>query len=286
MRKQLQIGHRFCKLLACKVLHSTQVNIANYVAARSTGCPEPEATNGLGFPEEDESVFQRLLEKHLPRVRSIVERMRRRLPSAIEIDDLYSIGVTGLVAAARNYRPAQERSFGSYANTRIEGAILDELRRMDCMSRINRAKAKRLRSAISKLEQEKGGNVCQVSLSAEMHLTEEELEELQEDVREVRFVSLDECQGELEDQSLHDIIPDQSWVSALDVLERKEVLSLLAERMAKLPEVQKKVLAMYYYENMKLSEIARCFGLTESRICQIHTQTVGVLRKYLAEMSA
>jgi len=272
--------------LACKVLDSTQVNMANSVATRSTECPKPAATIGLGIPENDERVFQRLIENHLPRVRLIVERIRRRLPSTIEIDDLYSVGVTGLVAAARNYRPAQERSFGSYANTRIQGAILDELRRMDCMSRINRAKAKRLRSAISKLEQEQGGNVCQVSLCTEMRLTEEELEELQEDVREVRFVSLDEDQGELEDQSLHDIIPDESWVSALDVLDRKEVLSLLAQRMAKLPEVQKKVLAMYYYENMKLSEIAGCFGLTESRICQIHTQTVGVLRKYLAGMSA
>ena len=92
-----------------------------------------------------------------------------------------------------------------------------------------------------------------------MHLTEVELAELQEDVREVRFVSLDEDQGESEDQSLHDIIPDDSSVSALEVLERKEILSLLAQRMTKLPEIQKKVLAMYYHENMKLSEIAACF---------------------------
>jgi RNA polymerase sigma factor for flagellar operon FliA len=82
------------------------------------------------------------------------------------------------------------------------------------------------------------------------------------------------------------MIPDESLVSALDVLERKEVLSLLAQRMAKLPKMQKKVLAMYYYENMKLSEIAACFGLTESRISQINTQTVGVLRTYLATMLA
>ena len=163
---------------------------------------------------------------------------------------------------------------------------MDELRRMDCMSRTNRSKAKRLGSAISKLEQEQGGSVCQDSLCTEMHMTKGELAELQEDVREVRFVSLDEDQGESEDQSLHDIIPDESWVSALDVVERKEVLSLMAQRMAKLPEIQKKVLAMYYYENMKLSEIAACFGLTESRICQIHTQTVGVLRTYLANMLA
>jgi RNA polymerase sigma factor FliA len=262
------------------------VNIANNAATRSSESPKPESTKGLGLLATDENVFQRLLENHLPRVRSIVERIRRRLPSTIESDDLYSIGVAGLVAAARNFRPAQERSFGSYANTRIQGAILDELRRMDSMSRSNRSKAKRLGSAISKLEQEQGGTVCQGALCAEMQLTEEELAELQEDVREVRFVSLDEDQGEAEDQSLHDIIPDESWVSALDVLDRKEVLVLLAQRMAKLPEVQKKVLAMYYYENMKLAEIAACFGLTESRICQIHTQTVGVLRNYLANMLA
>jgi RNA polymerase sigma factor FliA len=152
----------------------------------------------------------------------------------------YSIGLTGLVAAARNYRSAQERSFGSYANTRIQGAILDALRRMDCMSRANRSKAKRLGSAISKLEQEQGGSVCQDSLCTEMQLSAGELAELQEDVREVRLVSLDEAQGESEDQSLYDIIPDESCVSTLDMLERKEVLSLLAQRMTKLPKMQKK----------------------------------------------
>jgi RNA polymerase sigma factor FliA len=199
---------------------------------------------------------------------------------------LYSIGVTGLVTAARNCQPTQEQSFGSYANARIQGAILDELRRMDPMSRTNRSKAKRLGRAISKLEQEQGGSVSRASLCTEMQMTEQELAELQDDVREVRFVSLDEDQDESEDQSLHDIIPDESWVSALDVLERNEVLSLLAQRMVKLSEIQKKVLAMYYYENMKLSEIAACFGLTESRICQIHTQTVGILRNYLGNMLA
>lgn len=269
-------------MLAYRVLHSAQVNIVTDLATRPSESPKSVATLRLGSLTNDESEFQRLLETHLPRVRSIVERIRRRLPNSIEADDLYSIGVTGLVAAARNYKPAQERSFGSYANTRIQGAILDELRRMDCMSRTNRSKAKRLGSAISKLEQEHGGSVCQASLLTEMHLTEVELAELQEDVREVRFVSLDEDQGESEDQSLHDIIPDDSSVSALEVLERKEILSLLAQRMTKLPEIQKKVLAMYYHENMKLAEIAASFQLTESRICQIHTQAVGVLRNYLA----
>ena len=235
-----------------------------------------------------EGAFRRLLENHLPLVRSIVERMRRKLPSKIEADELYSIGVTGLVAAARNYRPSRESSFASYATTRIRGAILDELRRMDWMSRATRSKAKRLGSAISKLEQEQGGSISHDSLCAEMQMTEGELADLMEEVRPVKFVSLDgiDEQSDLEDQSLHEIIPDDSWIAPLDVLDRKEVLSLLAQRMEQLPAVPKKVLAMYYYENMRLSEIASCFGLTESRICQIHTQSVGLLRNYLVNLLA
>jgi RNA polymerase sigma factor for flagellar operon FliA len=233
-------------------------------------------------PEED-SAFQELLENHLALLRAIVERMKRKLPSNVETEDLYSIGLTGLVAAARNYRRSQERTFAAYAAIRISGAILDELRRTDWMSRANRSKARRLSSAISKLEQEQGGSISQDSLCAEMQMTEGELTELMEEVRRVTFVSMDGTpeQSELEDQSMHEIIPDDSCISALDVLDRKEVLSLLTQRMAELPDTPKKVLAMYYYENMRLSEIAACFRVSESRICQIHTQTIGLLRSYL-----
>ena len=149
------------------------------------------AAIALDIDVSSEGAFQRLLENHLPLVRSIVERMRRKLPSKIEADELYSIGVTGLVAAARNYRPSRESSFASYATTRIRGAILDELRRMDWMSRATRSKAKRLGSAISKLEQEQGGTVSQDSLCAEMQMTEDELADLMEEVRPVKFISLD-----------------------------------------------------------------------------------------------
>jgi RNA polymerase sigma factor for flagellar operon FliA len=241
----------------------------------------PSTTFSSG-PDEH-NAFQDLLKNHLPLVRSIVERMKRKLPSNVETEELYSIGVTGLVAAARNYRGSQERTFAAYAAIRISGAILDELRRTDWMSRANRSKARRLSSAISKLEQEQGGNISQDSLCAEMQMTEDELTVLMEEVRPVKFVSMDgtDEQSEFEDHSMHEIIPDDSCIPAPDVLERKEVLSLLAQRMAELPDMPKKVMAMYYYENMRLSEIAACFGLTESRICQIHTQTIGLLRNYL-----
>src|SRR4029077_20549658 len=118
---------------------------------------------------------------------------------------------------------------------------------------------------------------------AEMQITEDQLTDLMEKARGVTFVSMDGTheQSELEDQSMHEIIPDDSCISALDVLDRKEVLSLLTQRMAELPDTPKKVLAMYYYENMRLAEIAACFKLSESRICHIHTHTIGLLRNYL-----
>ena len=231
----------------------------------------------------DENDFQVLVEKHLPLVRSIVERMKRKLPQRIETEELFSVGVTGLVAAARNYRASQVGSFSGYASTRIRGAILDELRRMDWMSRGSRSKAKRLGSAISRLEQEQGGEVCQEALCAEMQMTEEELQELMDEMRPMRMVSLDspDEQGEMDDQSLHEVIADDFSISAYDVVERKEIIALLAERITQLPDVPKKVLAMYYYENLRLADIAACFGLTESRICQIHTQAVSQLRAYM-----
>jgi RNA polymerase sigma factor for flagellar operon FliA len=159
---------------------------------------------------------------------------------------------------------------------------------MDWMSRATRSKAKRLGSAISKLEQEQGGSISNNSLCAEMHMSEMELAELMDEVRPVKFVSFDgiDEQSDVDDQSLHEIIPDDSCIPPLDVLERKEILSLLAQRMAQMPATPKKVLAMYYYENMRLSDIAACFGLTESRICQIHTQAVASLKTYLTNLLA
>ena len=156
------------------------------------------------------------------------------------------------------------------------------------MSRASRSKARRLSSAISKLEQEQGGSISQDSLCAEMQMTEDELTDLMTEVRPVTFVSMDGTgeASDLESQSMHEIIPDDSCTLPLEALVRKEVLSILAQRMAELPATPKKVLAMYYYENMRISEIADCFRLTESRICQIHTQTLGLLRNFLVKQMA
>jgi RNA polymerase sigma factor FliA len=242
---------------------------------------------------EDERNSRRLLEDYFPLVRSVVYRMRENLPNTIETEELQSVGLSGLAAAVQKYDPARRETFAGYAATRIRGAILDEVRRQDTMSRRSRAQAKRLEQTISKLQQEQGATYSQDSLCFEMSLSEAELAGLIEKTRPVRLVSLDEMglqsdslHDDSEDGSLHDIIPDDRCVSARDVLERKETSSLLTERLGKLPELQRKVLEMYYYHNMQLSEIALVFGVTESRISQIRGQAVAVLRKYLTKQLA
>jgi RNA polymerase sigma factor for flagellar operon FliA len=145
----------------------------------------------------------------------------------------------GNTRAAQESGPCASRwkTFAAYAATRIRGAILDELRRQDPMSRWSRAKAKRLGLAISRLEQEQDANYSQDSLCVEINMSEEELVGLMEEVRPVMVISLDEVdpRPDFRDDSLHNIIPDDCCVSALDALERKEIISLLVERIAQLP---------------------------------------------------
>ena len=235
------------------------------------------------------AAFEAQVQQHQPQVRALVERLKRKLPPSLEAEDLYSVGLTGLVVAARNYRPARAGSFAAYAATRIRGALLDELRRQDWMSRAGRSKAKRLGAALARLEQAQGGAVSAASLCAELRMSEAELQALQEEMRPVRLVSLDapaEGGEPQEERSLHDLLGDAGAAAAGEVVARKELVGLLAARIAQLPEMPRKVLALYYYENLRLADIAAAFGLTESRICQIHTQAVKQLRAYLQSVMA
>jgi RNA polymerase sigma factor FliA len=250
--------------------------IAEYAPNQDVG-PRPSST----------SSFESLLENHLPLVKSIVDRMKRQLPARIDIEDLYSVGVIGLVAAAQNFRETKNKSFIPYASMRIRGAVLDELRRMDWMSRSGRLKAKQLGTLISRIEQEQGCAVGPEQLCEELNISETELNALMDEVRPIKIISLDVPEEwEENEHSLHEIIPDEAGVSAFESLERKELTEVIAERIKQLPDVPKRVLAMYYYEGMKLADIAAAFGLTESRICQIHTQTVAQLRSYLLNLLA
>jgi RNA polymerase sigma factor for flagellar operon FliA len=132
------------------------------------------------------------------------------------------------------------------------------------------------------LEQRLGRLATESEIAEAMSLSMEQYTDLLDEVRPMTCLELDGLASEDDDETtLHELIADESQTTAPDVMEHKELLALMAARIQQLPDMQKKVLALYYYEEMRLAEIARVFGVTESRICQIHTQAIAGLRGYL-----
>jgi len=227
-----------------------------------------------------------LIERYLPLVRNVVDRIKLNVPAHVDADDLYSVGITGLIAAVRKFDPQQGSTFASYAAMRIRGAILDELRRMDWCPRRARARSRKLKSAINDVEQKVGRAATDEEVSAALGLNAKEYAKWVEEAKPVTFIAIDQhADGEEgEGASLHELLADDADVTGRDNLEKAELLQLLTQRIAELPDIPKKILAMYYFENMRLAEIAAVFGLTESRICQIHAQTILGLRAYLSRV--
>jgi RNA polymerase sigma factor FliA len=224
-----------------------------------------------------------LINRYLPLVRNVVDRIKMNLPAHVEVEDLYSVGVTGLIAAVRRYDPEQGHTFTAYATTRIRGAVLDELRRLDWCPRRARAKSRKLKTAMGELEQKHGRAATEEEVRAHLGLSQKEYAHWLEESKPVTFVAIDQ-NTENEDgsgSSLHDLIADENDVPVQSRMEKEELWKLAAQRISELPDIQKRILAMYYFENMRLAEIAAVFDLTESRICQIHAQAIIGLRAFL-----
>jgi RNA polymerase sigma factor for flagellar operon FliA len=224
-----------------------------------------------------------LIERYLPLVRNVVDRIKLNVPAHVDADDLYSVGVTGLIAAVRKFDPEQGSTFASYAAMRIRGAILDELRRMDWCPRRARARSRKLKAAINDVEQKVGRAATDDEVCLALGLDMKEYMKWVEESKPVTFINIDHevKSDEGGGASLHELLADESDITGRDTLEKEELLELLTQRIASLPDIPRKILAMYYFENMRLAEIAKVFGLTESRICQIHAQTILSVRAYL-----
>jgi RNA polymerase sigma factor for flagellar operon FliA len=203
----------------------------------------------------------------------------------VDAEDLHSAGVIGLLQALRNYDPASAASLETYASIRIRGAVLDELRRMDWVSRSVRMKARKVQSVMQEVEQRKGAVPDEAEMAAALQLTSAEYRALLEEIRPVTFVCLDAVAGgEDEDNpAQHESIADPSQTSPVDDTARRELARLIGARIQQLPDMQRKVLALYYFEDLRLREIAAAVGLTESRICQIHAQAILAIKSFLQE---
>ena len=234
------------------------------------------AYGGVSQGSEEE-----ILKNHMPLVRSVVDRMRASLPAHLDVDDLYSVGLLGLIQAQRRFDPTHGVTFAAYAAMRVRGAVLDELRRVDWMSRTLRVKAKKLTDVISAFEQNAGRPATEAEIADELGISSEEYSILLDEVRPLSYVELDALAGDDEDSSLHEVIADENQPNAREIALKQELIKLVAERLQMLPDMQRKILAMYYFENLRLAEIANVFGVTESRICQIHTQAVLGLKAYI-----
>ena len=220
-----------------------------------------------------------LIERYLPLVRNVVDRMKLTLPAHVDADDLYSVGVTGLIAAVKRYNPEQQNTFAAYATTRVRGAVLDELRRLDWFPRRARAKARKIKAAISDLEQSLGRPPSDEQIRDKLGLSQKEYDHWMVEVRPISFIAINDA-GENDESGTnrHELIADEQAIPVQNRIEQEELSQLIAQKIQELPEIQRRVLSMYYHENMRLAEIAAVFKLTESRICQIHSRAILGLR--------
>ena len=222
------------------------------------------------------------IENYLPLVKSIVSRMRYHFPENYETEDMYGIGVRSLILAVNRFDPSKGKSFGNYAALRIKGGLLDELRRIDHLPRANRAKAKSLQSTIMELELALKRPPTPEEICNELNLNLGEYRRLLEDTQPVVFVPLETKSSHSDSDeystSLSETLHDPTETTAFEHVDRKEKIGLVRDRIKELPEQSQKILMLYYIEELRLSEIAHLFNLSEGRISQILSHSIITLK--------
>ena len=228
----------------------------------------------------------KLIVHYSPLVKYVAGRVSVGLPQNVDQADLVSYGIFGLIDAIDKFDTGRNIKFETYAIARIKGAIIDELRSIDWVPRSVRAKARAVEKAYSKLEAARGQTPSDAEVAAEMGISERELQNTFNQISFIGLVALDEVLsigGERgEATTLGDTIADrsQSPVAAFEVEEMKQILAMAINRLG---EREKIVLTLYYYEGLTLAEIGEVLGVTESRVCQIHTKAIFQLRSKFVE---
>lgn len=228
----------------------------------------------------DGKLRDQLIMDYAPLIRFVAQRIAARLPSNIDLDDLISAGVIGLMDAIEKYDPGRDNKFKTYAEFRIRGAILDELRSQDWVPRSVRDKAKRIEKTYAELEQQFGRPATDDELCAALGIDLEEYYEMVSKVKSVTLLSVDELSGgqHSDRKSLLELIENPNSKNPYSQLKSKGSRDILMKKIEELPEKQRLVLSLYYYEDLNLKEIGRILSVTESRVSQLHTQAVEKLR--------
>ena len=226
-----------------------------------------------------------LIMEYAPLIKFIAQKIAVRLPSHIELDDLISSGVIGLMDAIEKYDPKRDNKFKTYAEFRIRGAILDELRAQDWVPRSVRDKAKLLDKTIVELESTLGRTATDEEVAEKLSLSLDEFYDLVNQVRPVSVLSIDEANtfSNVDKMSILNLLESCKINNPLNQLKLKSVKQTVTKAIEELPERQRLVLSLYYYEDLNLKEIWKVLRVTESRVSQLHAQAITRLRAKLGQ---
>jgi RNA polymerase sigma factor for flagellar operon FliA len=234
---------------------------------------------------KDLALRDRLIVAYAPLVKYVAGRLGSGLPAHVDEADLVSYGLLGLIGAIERFDPTRDIKFETFAMSRIRGAIIDELRALDWVPRSVRSRAREIERAIAELESKLGRAPTDEEIAAKVGISAEELDESLTDISRSSIAALDELWSvsDAGDQvSLIDTIEDPTGARPADVLDETETRELLADAISRLPEREKLVITLYYYEELTLREIGEVLGVTESRVSQLHTKAVLRLKSRLS----
>ncbi|MFO7151743.1 MAG: FliA/WhiG family RNA polymerase sigma factor [Bacillota bacterium] len=224
----------------------------------------------------DAAIKEEVVKLYIPLVKHIAARLAINLPPSVDYDDLVSAGIIGLLQSIDRYDVEKGVKFETFAYMRIKGAMLDELRKLNWVPQKTMEKAKILQQAYSELEQELEGNIRDEDICRKLNITMEELKQTYRELAATNLVSLEEVLSVVAEE---DERPER-------FVEKEEVKRLLGDAIDKLPDKEKLVVALYYYEGLNLKEIASVLNLSPARVSQLHTKAILRLRGSLSRKKA
>lgn len=223
-------------------------------------------------------VREQLIMEYAPLVKIVAGRLSMYLGYNVEYDDLVGYGIFGLIDAIDKFDASKDVKFETYASLRIRGSILDQIRKMDWIPRTVRQKQKKIDEAIKAIELKKGRNATDDEVAVELGLTGEELLNWQSQLKITNLISLNDY-VEQGSEPVMDATHNSHFAQPEQVLEEEELYKVLRESLELLTEKEKKVILLYYYEEMTLKEISNILEVSESRISQLHTKALGKMKK-------
>ena len=223
---------------------------------------------------------QHYLKQYAPLVKRIAHHMMAKLPASVEIDDVIQSGMLGLLDAVNRYEESHGAQFETYAAQRIRGAILDGLRQADWLPRSFRRDLRRIEGAIGKLEQRLGRAPGEQEVADELDLPLGDYQRMLQEARGYQLISLEDFNHSDNEDFLERHCDDRA-AGPLDVLLDRKLRERLVQGIEGLPEREKVVMGLYYEEELNFREIGATLGVSESRVCQLHTQAIARLRSQL-----